>query len=606
MKRTDPLVKTAQSKTAFKESGEFITAAYTALKRREESFAKYGIVLGGILVLAAAAYLSMAYNWPKFSRAEVFFAECVREMFEADNLVTPLYHGTPFFDKPILAYWFIALSYKLMGVSHYAARIPSVLSALGTVGLTAFGARHLFGLRTGTLAAAVLASSLMFMSFANLCMADMNLVLFDTMSLTLLFSALKNEKHRSILFYFGALSMGFAFITKGPVGIVLPAISFAIFLTLSKQWNKVEPVRHVLPCAIILAGAGVPWFTAAYRQNGAGALTYFFIHENLERYTGSTYDTHRPIYFMIVSLIGGMLPWSVFIPSALIDSVKEIKAQMNTKLGQASKPLADFVAAFKTEEAQKHVYLWLWTAVVIGFFSLSRGKIDYYALPVYPAVAILIGNYLSKACDLNAKVPQFVAWLASGLLTIAGAALFFLLPGLFPNGSVSDWIALPVVTLVSGLTMLVCAAQKQLRKSFKMLFVAVCLIATAFSWEIYPWISSQQAVLKYVPYISAMPENGRVGVYTSLQNWIDEITFQADCEPMKIENIRMAEQFLKAKAPSVLLIQENEYQQMSKGNSTVLASNPFIPRSLNPVYFLSKGKKIAQTKLLLVTNQKQN
>ncbi|MBX9724989.1 MAG: glycosyltransferase family 39 protein, partial [Candidatus Obscuribacterales bacterium] len=535
---------------SMKQTGEKLSSAYQKLsanylKKADES-AKFNIVLVGIIVLAAAAYLSLAYNWPKFSRAEVFFAECVREMFQADNLITPLYHGTPFFDKPILAYWFIALTYKIAGISHFTARIPSVIAALGTVAITAFAGRSLYGARAGTLAAAVLASSLMFISFANLCMSDMNLVFFDTVSLGLLFASLQNEKRRSILLYFAALSMGMAFITKGPVGIVLPSISFAAFLSITKQWKKIELVKHVIPCAIILAGAGVPWFMAAFRQNGAGALSYFFIHENLERFTGSTYDTHRPIWFMVVSFLSGMLPWSLFIPFALKDSIAVMKK------------------GWDNIQASGQLYCWLWIAVLLGFFSFSRGKIDYYALPVYPAAAIIIGNYLSNACDNKNKVASILGWVSSSVIFVAGIASLFILPGMFGSESVSSYFGIPAVLLSCGLAMLYCSFKADFRKTYKLLFVSICLASVAFSFEIYPWISSKQAVLKYIPYIRNLPADARVGVYTSLQNWIDEITFQTNTEPMKIESPKMAEQFLKATCPSVLLIQENEYNQMSE------------------------------------------
>src|SRR3990167_6238690 len=90
-----------------------------------------------ILCLAASLYVVLAANWLKFSRAEVFFAECAREMLAKSNFVTPLYHGQPFFDKPILMYWLILSTFKTLGVSHLVARLPSILAALGTITATA-------------------------------------------------------------------------------------------------------------------------------------------------------------------------------------------------------------------------------------------------------------------------------------------------------------------------------------------------------------------------------------------------------------------------------------------------------------------------------------
>jgi 4-amino-4-deoxy-L-arabinose transferase-like glycosyltransferase len=548
-----------------------------------------------VLLLSAAAYLSLAFNWPKFSRAEVFFAECVREMFQADNLVTPLYHGTPFFDKPILAYWFIAASYQIGGINHFAARLPSVILACATVALTALSGRRLFGAGAGVLAGCVLASSFMFMSFASLCMSDMNLVFFDTASLSLLYLALVHEKQRSILLYLGSLSMGLAFLTKGPVGIILPALSFAVYLSYSKQWRKIQLARDVLPCTLILLGAGVPWFMAAFRQNGAGALSYFFIHENLQRFVGSTYDTHRPIWFMVQSLASGMLPWSVFLPFAFLDSLK--LAGKRQKDGPSC----------RQDPADNHVYLWIWIAVVIGFFSLSRGKIDYYALPAYPAAAILIGNYLNGACLRKAKPAIVTGWLVAVLMLVAGLSGVIFLPATFVREKIALWPVLPAILLASSAFSLYFAWRAQTSRVFLTLFVLISLLAVSFSFQIYPWITGKQAVLKYVPYIQNLRQDERVGVYTSLQNWIDEITFQTDREPIKIDRIKMAEQFLKGKSACLLLIQEDDFKLLSaaaRQSCSVIASNAFIPRSLNPVYLIGKGQKLAQnSNLLLIANQ---
>lgn len=576
-------------------ASEKISAAYqklssSYLKVGPDDNAKFGIVLAGILLLSALSYLSLAYSWPKFSRAEVFFAECVREMFLADNLVTPLYHGTPFFDKPILSYWSIAASYIAFGISHFAARVPSIIAALITVFITGIAGKHLFGPRAGSLSAAVLASSVMFISFANLCMSDMTLVMFDTVSLSLLYLSLENEKRRSILLYLAAMSIGLAFLTKGPVGIALPGLAFVIYLSLTKQWKKIHPIRHILPCAGIVLLAAVPWFMAAYRQNGAGALNYFFVHENLERFAGSTYDTHRPIWFMIVSLFGGMLPWSIFLPFSFKESFTSMKKGLQNLT------------------AQKHFYLWLWIAVTIGFFSLSRGKIDYYALPAYPAAAILIGSYLSNGCELKAKTTKVFAWIIAAGMTIAGIAIGIMCAQAFPQQSPLYWLGLPAVLTGCGALMVKLCLKDQIRPAFKMLFVCVCLSSIAVAVQIYPWITSKQAVLKYIPYMKRLPETARVGVYTNLQNWIDEITFQTDLEPMKIESVKMAEQFLKSKSESVLLIQEDEFKQMSpesQASCRVIASKPFIPRSLNPVYFINKGKKLGEKNLLLVSSKKR-
>lgn len=566
---------------------------------------KFAIVLSGILFIAASAYLALAFGWPKFSRAEVFFAECVREMIQTDNLVTPLYHGTPFFDKPILSYWQILCSYNLFGISHWSARIPSVLCAVGTLAVTAVATAKIFGPRAGTLAAAVLASSFMFLSFANLCMSDMGLVFFDTLTLTLLYGAttcaarakfqrglssphqLSDASRANIFFWTAALSAGLGFLTKGPVGIALPGLAYVLYLTITRQWNVIRPLTHILPCLAIMLLATAPWFFAAFRENGAGALTYFFIRENLQRFAGSTYDTHRPIWFMVTSLFSGFLPWSIFLPFAFAQSLRKWKLDFNS------------------QESKKHLFLWLWIATVTIFFSLSRGKIDYYVLPVYPAAAALIGAYLTDVSDRKTKLAKTVATVLALAFTICGAAAFAIFPSVNGLANPLEWFATPCVLTFGGLGMLWCIRKQELRKSFKLVFVTVCVAAIAVSMQLFPWITDRQAVLSYVPAIKASSDETKIGMHAAVNNWIDEVLFQTGREPMPLKDAAMAGHLLSAPAPAMVLIPESDFNGLAadvKAVSRVREKRPFIKRSLNPGYFLSNMGKVSDQHLLLVEN----
>src|SRR5262249_18625568 len=173
-------------------------------------------------------------------------------------------------------------------------------------------------------------------------------------------------KRRTLLWWLASVSMGLAFLIKGPVGLVLPGLSFLLYMGITRQLSLIKPL-HVLAGAATAAIVASPWFLAAYHANGAGSMQYFFVHENLERFGGQTYDSHRPIWFMFTAFLSGFAPWSVLLPLVLIGSVRKWKEGL------------------VWPEARRELYLWLWIAVVTLFFSLSRGKIDYYELPTYPA-----------------------------------------------------------------------------------------------------------------------------------------------------------------------------------------------------------------------------
>lgn len=568
------------------------TEEYLRTLRTDERW-KFWIVSLGVAVVCFVAYFCLAAGWAKFSRAEVFFAECVREMRLAGTLVTPLYHGTPFFDKPILSYWLIDISYQAFGISHLAARVPSILAAVATVLITAVSGRFLFGSRVGSLSCAVLGSSFMFLSFAALCMSDMMLVFLDTVTMALLYLSTVRPERRSLCLWAAALSMGLAFLTKGPVGVVLPGLSFTTYLSVTGQWRTIRFFAHVVPCLAILTLASSPWFIAAFRENGPGALAYFFLRENVQRFAGDTYDTHKPVYFTILSLFSGLLPWSIFLPAALGKSIAVFRAAGGS-LGFRAEP-----------ESRKHLFLWLWIATVTVFFSLSRGKIDYYVLPVYPAASILIACWLTGAIEQGSRVSRGVAWIVSALVSIAGLGGLFAFSTMMYGARPEAQLLTPLVLCACGILMLLLSFKGEMRKVYKMLFVTVCLSVTAFSLQVFPWIKSQQAVLAYVDRIADTPEATRIGVFASLTNWIDEITFQTGKEPLPIKDLSMAARFLSAPASALLLIPEADYLALDenlRSRCAVLDSRPFIGRSLNPGYFISHFKKLDRSKLLLVRN----
>lgn len=546
----------------------------------------FGII--AILLLSALSYVALSAAWPKFSRAEVFFAECAREMLRADALVTPLYHDRPFFDKPILTYWLIATSFLSFGTNHLAARIPSIAAALCTVFLTAFGARKIYGNQTALWAGMILASSFMFMSFAALCMSDMLLVLCDTAALFCLFWATTSQRYRTLLFAVSGLLLGLGFNVKGPVGIVLPAFSYLAYLGLTKQWRLLS-FMNVAPATMITILAASPWFMAAYRENGASALIWFFVRENIQRFAGSTYDTHKPLWHMLVSLFTGMLPWSVFLFPA---------ARMSWQKWQRD---------FSSPESRTELYLWLWIGVVIGFFSLSRGKIDYYALPAYPAAAILVGRYLSGISS-SSWLPRCSA-LTIGFVLLALAVISTIfafvqaepgLPAILATTGTALCLGIPAIAA------LVFSSKDRIKQALICYFLSACLTATWSALLLYPWLNNHQAVLHYIPTIKNCQADQTICVYSSLANWIDEITFQTDAEPISITSPAMAAHMLKQPVPTLLLIPADSFATLPaaiRQRSRIVASKPFISHAITPGFLWKKRGNIADgPKLLLISN----
>jgi 4-amino-4-deoxy-L-arabinose transferase-like glycosyltransferase len=305
-------------------------------------------------------------------RAEIYFMDAARGMVESGDWVVPRYEGQPFFDKPVLAYWLMAAAMKGLGTTPSAARLVPVLASIGLVLATAWLGTLLFDRRSALAGALVLATTLAFLSFARMAMSDVPLALWTTLAVALAVLAYRPAAPRWAVPLLGAVA-GLGFATKGPIALLVPGVAVLILLG--------ENRRRPLPCggAPLALGTlgflvlGLGWFALVHDRLGQEPLAYFFLRENLERFAGEAYDVGRPFWFYLPAYFAEGLPWSPFLPIALWRLLR----------------------SRERDEAQRSRLLALWVAVIVILLSFSRGKIDYYLLPLYPALSLLIGRYLA-------------------------------------------------------------------------------------------------------------------------------------------------------------------------------------------------------------------
>jgi 4-amino-4-deoxy-L-arabinose transferase-like glycosyltransferase len=342
-------------------------------------------------------------------------------MVETGDWVIPRYEGQPFFDKPILSYWLMAVAMSRLGPGAGAARLVPVAASIGVLLATAWLGTLLFGRRSALAGALVLATTLAFLSFGRVAMSDMLLALLTTLAVATAVLAYRPGAPAWTVPLLGAVA-GLGFATKGPVALLVPGLAVLLLI-----W---ENRRRPIPCGwgplalgiLAFAVPGLGWFALVYRQLGAGPLVAFFFRENLERFAGEAYDVGRPFWFYPPAYLAEGLPWSPFLPIALWRLLRSRDG----------------------DEARRARFLAVWVALVLVPLSLSRGKIDYYLLPLYPAVSLVIGRYL--ACVPWQRTDR--AW-ASVVLTVEAAALALLLA--LPPRIPDAWLpgALPRVLLVA-------------------------------------------------------------------------------------------------------------------------------------------------------------
>jgi 4-amino-4-deoxy-L-arabinose transferase-like glycosyltransferase len=365
-------------------------------------------------VLCASVLLFPGLGAAPLERAEIYFLDGARGMVERGDWLVPYYRGEPFFDKPPLTYWLMAASFRAFGFSAGAARLVPAFATLGVLLATLWLGSVLFDRRTAVTGAVVLATTGAFVGFGHVAMSDMLLALWSTVAVAVAARAVAGNAHPVWPIALAA-ALGLGFLTKGPIALLLPGLGL-LWLAVRHRAALPRPrVLAALAAVAVFALLSGGWFVLVYRRLGWGPLEHFFLRENLQRFAASTYDAQLPFWFYVPTYLAEGAPWSLFFPLAAWYAWKHERASGRFLVG--------------------------WFALMLVPLSLSRGKIDYYLLPFYPAASLLVGRLFAQA-PWEARERTW-----SRVVLILAAVALVALPivvGTMPAG----WVPGPVVRAV--------------------------------------------------------------------------------------------------------------------------------------------------------------
>jgi 4-amino-4-deoxy-L-arabinose transferase len=416
----------------------------------------------GVAVLLALAALQLlpGLGSAPLERAEVYFLDGARAMVERGDYLVPHYRGEPFFDKPALTYWLLASAFHAYGFTLEAARLVPVLATLLVLLATVWLGTLLLDRRSALAGGLILATTPVFIAFGRVAMSDMLLTLWSTLAVALAVVAYRAGSSTWAVPVLGA-TLGLGFLTKGPVAVLLPGLGILLLLVRRRRRAFPATPGALAQAVLLFALTGLGWFAMVYLRLGTEPLEHFFLRENLERFAGQSYDAGRPFWYYLTTYLGEGAPWSLFLPLAL-----------------ARDPLRPAVS-----RAQRGVrFLALWLGLMLVPLSLSRGKIDYYLLPLYPPVSLLLGRFFTRAWQ---GLERGWATLVLGMLTVAlalGALLPFPLPGPWLPGPYARF-ALTLAAVLAGLLTLMTALRPTPRRVLLVLAgVSALLFVVAAGW----------------------------------------------------------------------------------------------------------------------------
>jgi 4-amino-4-deoxy-L-arabinose transferase-like glycosyltransferase len=388
---------------------------------RKEVSAKLDISL--LLVIFGTAFFQFLGRFPLIEPDEGRYAEIPREMLELGDFITPHLDYVKYFEKPPLHYWLTALSMTIFGQNEFAARFVGALMGLLTVLLTYHVGRKLFERRSGLLAALILGCCTGFLVQARHNITDMTLTC--TLSATLAFFSLavrEGEERKGLYYHLSYICAALAVLAKGLIGIVFPGAIVFLFLFFTKRWRLLKEMRLATGIPLFLAIAA-PWFVLVSIRNPEFAR-FFFIHEHFERFTSTVHGRYQPFWFFVPVLLGTMLPWSMFIPTAFRFAWLQRKS----------------------EAWHAQLYLIIWAVFIFMFFSTSDSKLVPYILPVFPALALLLGNAMVKSFDTEFRPFRLPACFTGVLLAILGAGLM-----IYPHVAPKPAFGVPGGVIMGGL-----------------------------------------------------------------------------------------------------------------------------------------------------------
>ena len=329
-----------------------------------------------------------------FDVDEGAFTEATREMLLSGDWGHTTLNGLDRFDKPIGVYWLQAISASVFGLNEFAFRLPSALSGwLASLALARFAYLQ-WGSRAGLMAAVISATSLGPWAMARTATADALLGLFFVLIFIDLWRVVSSNSLASGRRL--ALWVALGLLVKGPVAIVLPLGTLAIYgLLVPNARAHLKALFLDLGAWLIFLAVSCPWYLYAYARHGQNFINGFILKHNVERFMGSMEGHSGHFAYFLIALPLLWLPWSPLCLSAIAN----VRAQWQ-------QPLLKFA--------------WIWFAFVFCFFSLANTKLPHYLLYAGPAVCLLL---TSAALSASPRM-----WSLTWLVAMSGLAAMLLLP----------------------------------------------------------------------------------------------------------------------------------------------------------------------------------
>ena len=387
----------------------------TTKDERRNTFSRFLVLF---LVLFVALYFYKLGSTGLIDVDEPRYAETGREMLESGNFIVPYFNYEVRYDKPIFFYWLEAASMSIFGVNEFAARLPSALSGLLCTFMVFLFVRTFYPLYCALLSVLILLSTLEFAALSRFSITDMSLCAFESGAIICFFLGCNyhvtsgrffKQQVKNINFWYilGFLFLSFAFLTKGPVAILICGLVLIPFFWWIEKLDYFFKSYsfYVGLCLFLLLT--FPWYVLVHLATNGEFTKIFFGMHNFSRYTSVVSGHKGSVFYFIPVVLIGFLPWTFF----LVQSVSFI-------LKKGLKSL------LKSQREQIPWFCLWWFIIVFLFFSVSKTKLLTYILPLFPALSVILAVWFHHVFEEKSNLKDLVVGL--GVFFLFSLITFYL------------------------------------------------------------------------------------------------------------------------------------------------------------------------------------
>ncbi len=394
---------------------------------------RYSFFLGCILIVAI---FSLQIDIMDVDAAQ--YASIARDMMESGSYLQVHSLGKDYLDKPPLLFWMSSLTIFLFGNTSIAYKLIPVILLMVGIWATYRFTRLWYSKSTGIFASLIFGTTQAFNLMTNDIRTDGILTAFVILSVWFLSDYIQRGKIKYLLL--GGLCIGAAMLSKGPIGLVIPAVSVGSHLIIKGEWKKIfHPAWLLLipVIAIVLAPMCYGLYhqfdlhpeKEVYGMKGPSGIEFFFWTQSFGRITGENYwANNTPWYYFLQTMLWDLQPWVLlFIPAFFLR----------------------FIKLFRSSIVRKKVPEWIsisgFTLLFIAL-SFSRYKLPHYIFPLIPFASVLIADFLVRRAD---DLPRWFEYVQLAIIHLLLGATLLIMFWAFPIQSV--WLPMVWVVFFIGI-----------------------------------------------------------------------------------------------------------------------------------------------------------